>query len=176
VSPIDRAAIEAFLVRLGDRLDEPGELVLLGGGALLLLGSPRTTIDIDYVGDDLSRSDFQVAVEQVAEELGLVVDPVPIWDFVPMPANSAKRRVHVGRFGAVDVFALDPYVMALSKLDRGFDSDLADIVFLVQRGLVSLDRIAEQVAAAIPNAAAFDMDPAAMRKHLAVVRRRISAR
>jgi hypothetical protein len=174
MSPVDRSAILAFLHRLGDRLVEPNELVLLGGGALLLLGSPRTTIDIDYVGDDLARNDLQIAVEQVAEEMGLVVDPVPIWDFVPLPADSAKRQVHVGRFSMVDVFALDPYVMALSKLDRGFDSDLADIVFLVQRGLVSLDLLAERVVAATLIAAAYDMDPAAMRKHLAVVRQRIA--
>jgi hypothetical protein len=62
VSPIDRAALHAFLERLGERLVEPGELVLLGGGALLLLGSRRTTVDIDYVGDDLVRSDFHLAV------------------------------------------------------------------------------------------------------------------
>lgn len=65
--------------------------------------------------------------------------------------------------------------MALSKLDRGFDSDVADIVFLIQQGLVSLDRLADWVTAAIPDAAAYDLDPDAMRKHLAVVRRRIAS-
>lgn len=174
MSLIDHAALKVFLDRMGERLVEPGELVLLGGGALLMLGSQRATIDIDYVGDDLARSDFHRAVQNVAEELGLVMDPVPIEAFVPIPSDSAARRISVGRFGVVDVFVLDPYVIALSKLDRGFNSDVADVVFLVQQGLVSLDRLADEVAAAAQHAAAYDINPISMRRHLAVVRQRVA--
>ena len=64
--------------------------------------------------------------------------------------------------------------MALSKLDRGFDSDIADIVFLVERGLVLPDRLAELITAAVPEARAYDLDPVAMRQHMAVVRQRVA--
>jgi hypothetical protein len=106
--------------------------------------------------------------------MGLVMDPVPIESFVQMPSDSAGRRIPVGRFGVVDVFVLDPYMIALSKLDRGFDSDVADIVFLVQQELMSLDRLTDGVAAAAAHAAAFDLDPSEMQRHLAVVRQRIA--
>lgn len=36
---------------------------------------------------------------------------------------------------------IDPYAMALGKLDRGFPTDLADIVFLVRRDLVNLTEL-----------------------------------
>lgn len=176
MTPIDLATLHAFLERLGSQCEAQHELVLLGGGALLLLGSPRSTVDIDYVGDDIEMTDFQRVVGRVANELGLKADPVPIGDFLPIPSGSDGRRVHVGRFGAVEVYVIDPYVIALSKLDRGLDSDLGDVVFLVDLGKVTLGQLEERVTAMAPYAATYEMDPAAMRKHLAVVRKRIAAR
>lgn len=174
MSLVDGATINSFLVALGGRQSEPAELVLLGGSALLLLGNLRTTVDIDYVGDDLQPTDFQRTIAQVADELQLVVDPVPIQHFVPVPPDSASRRAFIGRFGAVDVYVIDPYMMALSKLDRGFDSDIADIVFLVERSLVSPDHLAELITASVPEARTYDLDLVAMQRHLAVVRQRIA--
>ena len=172
MEPVDAATIRKFLTRLGEVQDGAAELVLLGGSGLLLLGNPRTTADIDYVGDDLRPGPFQHVIDQVAAELHLVVDPVPIQHFVPLPPDSDSRRVPVARFGHVDVYVIDPYVTALSKLDRGFDSDIADIVFLVDRGLVEPDRLAAFVESALLHAGAYDLDPGAMQRHLRVVLRR----
>jgi len=47
---LSESLIQAFLARLGERYEKPATLYLLGGSALLLLGSPRPTIDIDYLG------------------------------------------------------------------------------------------------------------------------------
>ena len=52
--------IRAFLSALGNRYSRPAQLYLLGGSALCLLGSPRPTVDIDYVGDDLKRTPFNL--------------------------------------------------------------------------------------------------------------------
>lgn len=169
---VDSSAIGAFLDALGARQSEPAQLSLLGGCALILLGSTRTTADIDYVGDDVRQTAFQQTISQVAAQLQLDVEPVPIDQFVPMPPDSETRRVYVGRYGAVEVTIVDPYVMALSKLDRGFHTDLDDIVFLVGRGLVTLERLAETVASTLVQADVYDIDPAAMRAHLDIVRQR----
>ncbi|MBK7779669.1 MAG: hypothetical protein IPJ58_02555 [Ardenticatenia bacterium] len=164
--------MRAFLNGLGQRQTEPEILVLLGGSALLLLGSQRTTLDIDYVGDDLVQTAFQDTIHEVATELELYADPVPIAHFVPIPADSKTRQLFVDRYGKVDVFVIDPYVIALSKLDRGIDSDIADIVFLLERGFVELESLADRTTAAIEQAAAFDLDPIAMQRHLSIVRQR----
>lgn len=47
--------IIALLTEVGQRHQQPATLLLLGGGALRLLGSPRPTLDIDYVGHDLHK-------------------------------------------------------------------------------------------------------------------------
>jgi hypothetical protein len=48
VEPVTRAVVLEFLEQLGERFAGRGSLYLLGGSALCLLGSPRTTADIDY--------------------------------------------------------------------------------------------------------------------------------
>lgn len=57
---VETDKIYAFLKALGERYPQPATLFLLGGSALCLLGSPRPTLDIDYVGDDylLNQSGF----------------------------------------------------------------------------------------------------------------------
>lgn len=42
--------IIALFTEVGQRHQQPATLLLLGGSALCLLGSPRPTLDIDYVG------------------------------------------------------------------------------------------------------------------------------
>lgn len=39
--------IRAWLTEVGNRYPQPATLLLLGGSALCLLGSPRATVDID---------------------------------------------------------------------------------------------------------------------------------
>jgi len=92
--------------------------------------------------------------------MGLAVDAVPIEQFVPIPPDSAGRDRLIGQFGPVTVFVLDPYVMALSKLDRGILEDLDDVVFLIKRGLVDIEQLVELVITTVERAPEFDIDPA----------------
>lgn len=48
MEPVTLATLQTFLRRLGERFMGAGDLYLLGGSALCLLGNPRTTVDIDY--------------------------------------------------------------------------------------------------------------------------------
>lgn len=68
---MDKDILQDFLTRLGNRYPEQANLYLLGGSALILLGSSRDTLDIDYVGDDTRKDDFQIVIDEVAAELNL---------------------------------------------------------------------------------------------------------
>ncbi|MCB0138136.1 MAG: hypothetical protein KDD75_23750 [Caldilineaceae bacterium] len=161
--------IYAFLRILSERYPHAARLTLLGGSALCLLGSDRPTLDIDYVGDDLRKTDFQHLIEQVAQELQIALEAVPIEQFVPIPAGADERRLFIGRFHQLDVYVLDPYTIALSKLDRGFDTDLEDVAFLIRRGIVAADELEQVVSDAATLAQEFAMDAAALHVHLATV-------
>jgi hypothetical protein len=168
-----KKTILAFLDEVGRRYSQPADLLLLGGSALCLLGSPRPTLDIDYVGDDLTKNDLQKCIDQVAQDTGIVVEAVPIAGFVPLPADADQRNVSVGRFGSVRVYILDPYSMALSKIDRGFDTDIEDVVFLIQQELIQIDHLRKLVGQALKRAGEFSLSKSAMQDHLRAVEQQL---
>jgi hypothetical protein len=165
VKTISSQIIQEFLEQLGSRYPKQATLHLLGGSALILLGSSRDTLDIDYVGDDIRKDDFQQFMEKVADEMELDVEAVPIEHFIPLPNGNEQRSIHIGKFGNVDVLIVDPYTIALSKLDRGKDTDLDDIVFLVHRAQINLKELERILNDALPHATKFDFHPE-IREHL----------
>lgn len=64
----------------------------------------------------------------------------------------------------------DPYSIALSKLDRGFDSDIEDITFLFRHGFVDPGLLGSMVDDAAASAVEYDLDPAQMRARLKLAR------
>lgn len=149
-------------------------LILVGGSALALLGSPRLTIDIDFIGDDVHPSKLDNTIIQAAKELRIHVEPVPIERFIPLPRGSDKRTIRIGQFGNLEVCVADPYTIALSKLDRGFDTDLDDVVFLIQHGLIELGILESAMQEAILQAHQFDLNVDDMLAHLQTVCNRLS--
>ena len=97
---------------------------IIEGSALTLLGSPRLTIDIDFIGDDIHPNRLHQAIMQIARELEIHAEPVAFDQFVPLPKGSEKRNIRIGQFGNLEVYVADPYSIALSQLDRGLDTDL----------------------------------------------------
>jgi len=169
MADVDSRQIIAFLQALGKRYTRPTKLILLGGGALCLLGSPRPTLDIDYLGDDLIKDEFQKAMDEIAGEMGFEADAVPIHEFTPLSYGREERAIDIGTFGNVQVSIIDPYVIALSKLDRGFDTDIDDIVFLIRKGLVALPQLEMIVQDVLPGTGKFDINPSDMLDHLQAV-------
>ncbi len=170
---MDNSQIQIILQTLGERVPASSRLLLIGGSALALLGSTRLTLDIDFVGDDVSPNELHQIIMQTAKELKILVEPVPMERFIPLPAGSAERSIRIGQFGNLEVYVADPYSIALGKLDRGFDTDLDDVVFLVQRGFVDLDELERITHASLPRAKEFDINPADLLAHLQIVRERL---
>lgn len=156
---MDKSEIRFFLQSLGERVPPGSQLILIGGGALALLGSPRPTVDIDFVGNDVRPSDFHQSIMQIARELKIDAEPVPLDRFVPLPQGSAERQIRIGQFGNLEIHVADPYSIALSKLDRGFDTDFDDIIFLIQKNLISLIELERITHAALPHRHKYDFHP-----------------
>lgn len=94
---------------------------------------------------------------------------------IPLSTNFAERHIHFGAYGSVQVYIFDPYAIALSKLDRGNESDLQDIVFLAQRHYIDLDALEQMLTSANPRANEYDLDPKQMSKNLETVRQMLNA-
>ena len=114
--------IQSFLKQAGERYPQPGILYLLGGCAQILLGTPRPTVDLDYASD-VSSSDVNLrnTLRTVADEMQLDLEDVPFGEFIPFPAKFHERHRLIGQYGQLQVYAFDPYSIALSKIARGFE-------------------------------------------------------
>jgi hypothetical protein len=169
---LDNSEIKSLLQILGERVPPESQLILIGGGVLALLGSPRLTIDIDFVGDDVHPSEFHRFVMQIARELKIDVEPVPLHRIVPLPMGSKERKIRIGQFGNLEIYVADPYSIALSNLDRGFDTDFEDIIFLFQQSLISLNELECITHDALPCAWKYDLRPDIL-DHLIELKHRI---
>ena len=155
---MDESQIKIILNKLGQGLPPQSRLVLIGGGALTLLGNHRTTIDIDFLGDDIDPSDLDKAIMQFAEKQKILMEPVPLHRFIPIPEGSDDRTIQVGQFGNMEVFVADPYSIAISKLDRGFDTDIDDIFFLINNNFIEISLLVKMVNVALVNAREYDLN------------------
>ena len=170
-------SLERFLQRVGERHADPATLYLLGGGARCLLGSPRVTLDIDYSAEvaegDTAR--FQAVLAKVAAEMRLDIEDVRLAEFIPLPPGARNRRRAIGRFGQLEVYILDPYSIALSKIARGFEADIADVVFMLDRGVIRFDELERLFGQVSPKAAEADVIPQEFRGYFEELRRQVAA-
>ena len=156
----------ALFREVSNRYCEPAQVYVLGGGALLLLGSTRPTVDIDFFGNDVDKTDIQLTIDDVAKEMSIDVDAVPLDEFIPLDYDSTSRHRFITKYGNLDVFVFDPYSICISKLDRGFDYDIDDIVYLVRNGFVVLENLAHLLEEALAVSFGFDIDSAECRRNL----------
>jgi len=174
---VTSATLETFLQRLGQQTSCTGSFYLLGGSALCLLGSPRTTADIDYAfeAEAGSLEQFQATVAELAAEMCLDVEAVPLDEFIPLPPQARERRRLVGRYGRLDVYLFDLYSIALSKIARGFEADLDDVMFLLREHLIEFGDLEAHFNAILPDAPRADILPGEFCNYFEEVRRRVGS-
>ena len=156
---MDKVILHSILTTLGEQVPPASRLFLLGGSALTLLGSPRPSLDIDFVGDDIHPNELHRTIMDKAKEMQLQVDVVPIDRFIPMPEGNEQRSIYIGQFANLEIYVIDPYSIALSKLDRGLFTDFDDIIFLIKNNHITLEELLHITKNAISKAGKFDLHP-----------------
>ncbi|PKO21516.1 MAG: hypothetical protein CVU38_14390 [Chloroflexi bacterium HGW-Chloroflexi-1] len=176
MEPVTPDTLMTFLARLGERCDRETRLYLLGGSGLRLLGSPRETLDVDYTADVPAETAqaFRQALAQLADEFHLDLEEVPLAEFVPLPPLAHERHRLIGRFGLLEVYLFDPYSIALSKIARGFEFDLEDVLFLLRIGAIEFAALEQHFRAILPRAAKADIDPKEFQACFLEIRQRYS--
>jgi hypothetical protein len=93
MEPVTPESLALFLVRLGEICRQPVRLYLVGGSALRLLGSPRETLDVDYMTEATPEAtqELRAAMTQLASEMHLDLEEVPMADFTPLPPQANER-------------------------------------------------------------------------------------
>ena len=136
-APVDAARIRALARELGGAARE--ETTLSGGATAVIEGWRRSTVEVDLRlepdSDALVRR-----LSELKEELDLNIELASPPDFVPELPGWRERSPAVFREGRVTVRHFDLYSQALSKIERGFATDLTDVAAMVRHGLVEPQR------------------------------------
>jgi len=166
-------ALQKLFQRLGELTTLPAAFYLLGGSALCLLGSPRETLDVDY-SIEAAPPEFVETLKKLSLELELDLELVPLAEFIPLPPGADQRSRLVGHYGQVDVYIYDLYSIALSKIARGFESDLEDVEFLLRENLITWELLETYFRSVYPRARSADINPREFQTYFDTLKRRMT--
>jgi hypothetical protein len=125
---------------------------------------------VDY-SIETASPETESILRKLALELKLDLESVPLGDFIPLPPHSEQRHRLVGQFGRATVYIFDLYSIALSKIARGFESDLDDVKFLLDQKLIEWDVLETHFQAILPLAKNSDIDPNEFREYFETLRK-----
>ena len=173
--PADRRQIERFLKELGARFKKAGRVYLVGGTTLVFEGLRSQSIDIDLTYQIASEDHdaFVQTLRRLKDDMNLNVEEASPGDFIPLPSGANERAIFVGRFGQLDIFHFDLYSTALSKIARGFEEDLDDVIKLLRGKRIDLETLEKYFAEIRPRLAGANLkqDPNEFDKNFEVIRR-----
>ncbi len=128
---------KSFFSAIDKTLGEETRVEILGGFIVTIFyEAPRTTSDVDIVSivpNTQTRSLIEFAGEgsSLHKKHGVYLDRVGI---VTLPENYQDRltEIFANSFQNLRLFALDPYDIALAKIERNIDRDREDVKFLAR--------------------------------------------
>ena len=78
----------------------------------------------------------------------------------------------MGHYGQVDVYIFDLYSIALSKIARGFKSDLEDVGYLIRQELIDWKILKWHFKSILPRASSADINPQEFQQYFDTLRNR----
>ncbi|MDI6768374.1 MAG: hypothetical protein QMD04_01705 [Anaerolineales bacterium] len=88
--------------------------------------------------------------------------------------KAEQRYRFVGRYGNLEVYIFDLYGIALSKIARGFESDLEDVEFLLNRKFIDWKTLETYFQNILPRAASSDIDPKEFQQYFETLKRKMA--
>ncbi len=127
----------SFLTDLDEIADQPIDFHCLGGFVVTVVyGLPRSTSDVDvlmFIPKDESTKLINSGQNgsNLHERYKVYLDPVTI---VTPPEDYDQRltKIYQKSFKNISLYALDPYDIALTKIERNSPKDRDDVKYLAQ--------------------------------------------
>ena len=135
---------KSFLTEIDAVLEQETRFHCLGGFVIAMLyNRKRETSDLDFISCIPRETDlrfYKLAGEgsRLHKKYNVYLDPVKI---VTVPDNYEDRLIEMfpGEFNRLKLLALDPYDLALSKLERNLQHDREDMLYLAQNVPLDLE-------------------------------------
>jgi len=142
----DAERIRRLADELGRIAPAGTRVYLVGGATAVLEGWRRSTVDVDLRIEPESEQVMK-QIPALKERLATNIEFATPADFLPELPGWRERSRFRFRSGNADVFDYDLYSQALAKIERGFDTDLADVGAMLTGGLVDATKLRELFAA-----------------------------
>lgn len=150
--------------KLADAARTPGKVYFTGGATALLLGFREQTVDIDLKMDPEPAGAFE-AIAALKNQLDLNVELASPADFIPASPDWRERSRPIASIGPLEFFHYDLALQALSKLERGYAQDLADVANLLERGHISAGELSKKLGVIEPDLVRYPaVDPEQFRR------------
>jgi hypothetical protein len=143
---VDRDRVLELLAALGRRLRHAHTVYLVGGSSAVLVGWRASTRDVD-VRPEPDSDELLRLLSEFKESLDINIELASPLDFLPELDGWRDRSPYVGSWGSLQVRHLDFRLQALAKLERGLDTDLADVGAMLERDLVDTEDLRAGFAA-----------------------------
>ncbi len=157
--PIDKTALIEILERIDQHLEAPQKLCLIGGAALILMGSPgRQTEDIDVWRRASRLTDPVSARAAIAAGVGYdpkedepegvylqIINP----GIIKLPTQTAEKwpdgseTIVLWEGQHLQVVSPSAQILAAAKIIRATEVDLADIAYLIASSRIGPEEIRE---------------------------------
>jgi len=129
-----------FMTKLGEQATGPGIVYLVGGACSVLYNIRAQTLDINIKLDPEPAGIFE-AIDSIKKNLNLNIELASPDQFVPALPGWKERSVFIKTINGVEFKHFDFYTQALAKIERGHATDLLDLSFYFDKGLVSRDKL-----------------------------------
>lgn len=142
----------SFLDELDQIATSPVRLDCIGGFVVTMLyGLARSTGDVDVL--EIAPRTVEEAFTKVAalggplfQKYGVYLDLVTVAQ-VPYEYEARLQEMFPGAFNHLRLMALDPYDLALTKLERNIERDRSDVRYLARKIPFDLDLLRERYQA-----------------------------
>jgi hypothetical protein len=139
-SNVDPQKIEQLMKALGREARGSGCIYFTGGASALIIGWRTSTVDIDIRLDPEPPGIFQ-AIAKLKQELDINIELASPQDFLPQLPGWRDRSVFIGRQGEISFYHYDFTAQALSKLSRGYNRDIDDVLAMYEQKLFTLEKL-----------------------------------
>ncbi len=143
---IDSSRLIEFLEEIGRELPHKIVLVAAGGTAMTLLGVKPSTRDIDFTGPADDISVFRATLGKVPH--GMKVDTWPGGQVFTqiLPADYLQKSKKLKAITNIELRALHPVDIVVSKLGRLDDRDEQDIKACIRKSKLSKAAVAKRAS------------------------------
>ncbi len=132
--------IRNLMRELGLKAKGPGKIYLTGGASAVLFGWRNSTVDVDLKLEPEPRGIFD-AIRDLKDKLDINIELASPDLFIPPIPGWEERSPHITDYNSVQFYHFDFYGQALSKIERGHERDLNDVVAMLKLELIDKELI-----------------------------------